>query len=113
MSPKKLIAIRDPYGIKPLVIGKRKDAYIFASESAAIKAVGGTLIRDVLPGEIITVTSDGIFYDRLLELKKEAHCIFEYIYFARNDSVIDQISVHDARVNAGRALARKNRRQHP
>ena len=109
MSPKKLIAIRDPYGIKPLVIGKRKDAYIFASESAAIKAVGGTLIRDVLPGEIITVTSDGIFYDRLLELKKEAHCIFEYIYFARNDSVIDQISVHDARVNAGRALARKNK----
>lgn len=109
MSPRKLIAIRDPYGIKPLVMGKRKDAYIFASESAAIKAVGGTLIRDVLPGEIITVTGEGIFYDRLSDMKKEAHCIFEYIYFARNDSVIDQISVHDARVNAGRALARKNK----
>ena len=109
MSPRKLIAIRDPYGIKPLVMGKRKDAYIFASESAAIKAVGGTLIRDVLPGEIITVTGEGIFYDRLSDMKKEAHCIFEYIYFARNDSVIDQIFVHDARVNAGRALARKNK----
>ena len=108
MSPRKLIAIRDAYGIKPLVFGKKGDTYIFASESAAIKSVGGKLIRDVEPGEIITITKNGIKSEHLPGQKKRAHCIFEYIYFARNDSVIDGISVHEARIRAGRALARKN-----
>ena len=70
MSPRKLIAIRDPYGLKPLVIGRKGDAYIFASESAAIKSVGGTLIRDVEPGEILTLTKDGIKSDYLPKQEK-------------------------------------------
>ena len=107
-SPRKLIALRDPYGIKPLVLGKRKDSYIIASESAAILSVGGKLIRDVKPGEIITISKDGLQSDFLEETKQKAHCIFEYIYFARNDSVIDGISVHEARVRAGRALAKND-----
>ena len=106
MSPRKLIGFRDPYGLKPLILGKKEDAYIFASESAAILSVGGEVIRDVLPGEIITIKKDGIHSDTTLCKKKAAHCIFEYIYFARNDSVIDGISVYDARFRAGQALAK-------
>lgn len=109
MSPKKLIAVRDPFGIKPLVIGKRDDTYIAASESAAIRAVGGEVIRDVEAGEIISVTSDGIVSDRSLCGGKTAHCVFEYIYFARNDSVIDGIEVREARFRAGRSLAAKDK----
>ena len=108
MSPRKLTAVRDPYGLKPLVMGKKGDAWIFASESAAITGCGGELLRDVKPGEMITVTSDGIVYDSLPEVPRKAHCVFEYIYFARTDSVIDGISVNDARMRAGRALARRH-----
>ena len=108
MSPRKLVGVRDPYGIKPLVLGKRNNAYILASESSAIKSVGGELVRDIKPGEIITVTGDEIISDESLCGKKRAHCIFEYIYFARNDSIIDGIEVHDARFKAGQALARKS-----
>ncbi len=109
MSPRKLVAIRDPLGIKPLVIGKRDGAYIFASESSAITTVGGELIRDVRPGEILTVTSGGVFSDESLCVRTRAHCIFEYIYFARNDSVIDGIEVRQSRYNAGKALARADK----
>ncbi len=104
MSPRKLIAVRDPFGIKPLVLGKREDTYILASESAAISAVGGTLLRDVRPGEILTVTEGGIDSDLSMCRNTEAHCIFEYIYFARSDSVIDGIEVRQARFRAGEAL---------
>ena len=108
MSPRKLLAVRDPFGIKPLVLGKRGSAYIFASESAAITAIGGEMIRDVKPGEVISVTSEGIKSDESLCGKTQAHCIFEYIYFARSDSVIDGIEVAEARRRAGMALARLN-----
>lgn len=108
MSPRKLIAMRDPFGIKPLVLGKKGAAYILASESAAIEATGGELIRDVLPGEVITITREGIQSDRALCQEKKAHCVFEYIYFARPDSVIDGISVYDARFRAGQALAKRD-----
>jgi amidophosphoribosyltransferase len=108
MSPRKLVAVRDPFGIKPLVIGKRDKTYIIASESTAIDAVGGELIRDVKPGEIITVTEEGILSNETLCQEKKAHCVFEYIYFARTDSVIDGILVHEARIRAGRALAESN-----
>jgi amidophosphoribosyltransferase len=108
MSPRKLVAVRDPFGIKPLVIGKRDNAYILASESTAIDAAGGELIRDVKPGEIITVTEEGITSDLSLCQEKRAHCVFEYIYFARTDSVIDGILVHEARIRAGQALAKRN-----
>ena len=106
MSPRKLVAIRDPLGIKPLVMGRRNGAYIFASESSAITTVGGELIRDVRPGEIITVTPNGVVSDESLCANKKAHCIFEYIYFARDDSIIDGIEVGDARRKSGIALAR-------
>ena len=106
MSPRKLVAVRDPLGIKPLVIGRKDGAYIFASESSAITTVGGELLRDVRPGEIITVTPDGLVSDELLCANKQAHCIFEYIYFARDDSIIDGIEVREARRKSGIALAR-------
>lgn len=109
MSPRKLVAIRDPYGIKPLILGKRDDTYIIASESAAISSVGGEVIRDIEPGELVSVTSEGVNSDKSLCTGKRAHCIFEYIYFARNDSVIDGVEVHASRINAGRALAQRDK----
>ncbi len=109
MSPRKLMGVRDPYGFRPLVIGKRGSAYIFASESCALDTVNAEYVRDVEPGEIVTVTSDGRLLSdrsRCIDKKKHGHCIFEYIYFARPDSVIDNVSVYDARIKAGRFLFR-------
>ena len=85
MSPRKLIGARDPYGFKPLCIGKRDNAYVLASESCALDTIGAEFIRDVNPGEIVTITKDGIQSDCDLCLPKEktARCIFEYIYFAK------------------------------
>lgn len=107
MSPKKLVGVRDPYGLKPLCIGKKDDSYVLASESAALSAVDAKIVRDVLPGEIITITENGISSNMALKKDKCAHCIFEYIYFARLDSVIDGVSVYDARIRGGRALAKR------
>ena len=108
MSPRKLIAARDPYGLKPLVMGVLGQNIVFASETCALDAVGAELVRDVLPGEIVIVDGDGI-RSRQTTAKREAKCVFEYIYFARADSVMDGISVYEARIRAGRLLAR----QHP
>ena len=84
-SPRKMIGARDPFGLKPLCIGKRDNTYFLASESCAIAAVDAEFIRDVEPGEIVTITREGIASDRSMELPAEKHarCIFEYIYFAR------------------------------
>lgn len=106
MSPRKLIAVRDPYGLKPLCLGKRGNAYIIASETCALGAVGAEFVRDIRPGEILTITRDGIHSRQFDEGKKRAHCIFEYIYFARLDSVIDGVNVYDARIRGGRILAK-------
>ncbi len=107
MSPRKLIGARDPYGFKPLCIGKRDNAYVLASESCALDTIGAEFIRDVNPGEIVTITKDGIQSDCDLCLPKEktARCIFEYIYFARPDSEIDGVGVYHSRIQAGRYLA--------
>ena len=107
MSPRKLIGARDPFGFKPLCIGKRDNAYIIASETCALDTVGAEYVRDVLPGEIVTITPDGIQSDTSLCLPKEqeARCIFEYIYFARPDSHFDGVSVYGSRIKAGRFLA--------
>ena len=108
MSPRKLIGARDPYGFKPLVIGRRENCYILASETCALDTVGATFIRDVEPGEIVKISPEfGIQSDKSMCIPKEKHarCIFEYIYFARPDSTIDNISVYDARIAAGRFLA--------
>ncbi len=106
MSPRKLIAVRDPYGLKPLCLGKRGNAYIIASETCALGAVGAEFVRDICPGEILTITRDGIHSRQFEEGKKRAHCIFEYIYFARLDSVLDGVNVYDARIRGGRILAK-------
>ncbi|MDO5425874.1 MAG: amidophosphoribosyltransferase [Eubacteriales bacterium] len=107
MSPRKLMGARDPYGFKPLCIGKRDNAYILTSETCALDTIGAEFVRDVLPGEIVTITADGIHSDTSMCLPKEetARCIFEYIYFARPDSRIDGVSVYHSRIQAGRFLA--------
>jgi amidophosphoribosyltransferase len=106
MSPRKLIGARDPLGFKPLCIGKRDNAFFFSSETCALDAVGAEFVRDVLPGEIVTITPEGIRSNLSMQTEKTARCIFEYIYFARPDSRIDGISVYNSRINAGRLLAR-------
>ena len=108
MSPRKLVGARDPYGFKPLCIGKRDNAYILASETCALDTIGAEYVRDVLPGEIVTITPEGGIQSDLslaLPKEKEARCIFEYIYFARPDSHIDGVSVYASRIKAGRFLA--------
>lgn len=107
MSPQKLICARDPYGFRPLYYGQTPDGtYIVASESCAIKAVGGEVIRDVEPGEILVFSKHGaVSRKEHCNQKEKRLCIFEYIYFARPDSVIDGISVHASRVLAGKILA--------
>lgn len=107
MSPKKLIAARDPQGFRPLCIGKTESGgYIFASESCAIDSVGATFVRDVEPGEIVVADRDGL---RSIKThcgrENTSLCVFEYVYLARPDSVIDGSSVHAARKRAGEFLA--------
>ena len=107
-SPRKLIGARDPYGFKPLCIGKRDNSYIITSETCALDTIGATFVRDVLPGEVVTISPEkGIESDMTMALpkEKEARCIFEYIYFARPDSHIDGVSVYASRIKAGKFLA--------
>lgn len=107
MSPQKLICARDPHGFRPLCYGKTSDGiYIVASESCAIKAVGAEFVRDVEPGEILIFSKNGVESRKEHCGKKEkCFCVFEYIYFARPDSVIDGVSVHHSRIKAGEILA--------
>ncbi len=111
MSPQKLICARDPYGFRPLCYGKTADnMYVVASESAALKAVGANFIRDVNPGEILVFDGESVISrTEHCGTREKKLCAFEYIYFARSDSVMDGISVHSARFRAGEILAR----QHP
>ena len=109
MSPRKLIAARDPHGFRPLCIGQLNNTIVFASETCALAAVGAKFVRDVLPGEIIVVDENGMHSITTLctEKAKKSLCVFEYIYFARTDSVIDEISDYESRKAAGRILARE------
>ena len=104
-SPRKLIGARDPYGFRPLVIGKRDNSYILASETCALDAVDAEYVRDVKPGEIVMLDADGIQSDETLCHTTPAKCIFEYIYFARPDSYLDGVSVYNSRIMAGKILA--------
>lgn len=107
MSPRKLIGVRDPFGFRPLCIGKRENTYILASESCALDTIGATFVRDVEPGEMVCISRDkGIESHRDMMQDKQGRCIFEYIYFARPDSVIDGMSVYNSRIIAGRCLAK-------
>ena len=110
MSPQKLICARDPYGFRPLCYGQTPDGtYVIASESCAIEAVGARFIRDVEPGEILVFSRNGIESRKDHCGRKDRHlCIFEYIYFARPDSVIDGVPVHESRIKAGRILAQEH-----
>lgn len=110
MSPSKLIAARDPHGFRPLCYGKTDDGcYVVASESCALEAVQATFIRDVEPGEIVVFAQDGVRFLRgHCGEKPQRSCIFEYIYFARPDSVIDGVGVHEARMRAGACLAKRH-----
>lgn len=107
ISPRKMIGARDPFGLKPLCIGKRDNTYFLASESCALAAIDAEFVRDVEPGEIVSITKDGISSDMSMAIDpaKQARCIFEYIYFARMDSTLDGVNVYHARMTAGRALA--------
>ncbi len=107
MSSRKLICARDPHGFRPLCYGKTPDgSYVIASESCALSAVGAEFVRDVEPGEMIVFSREGVKSRREhCGSAEKRFCVFEYIYFARPDSVIDGVSVHSARLRAGEALA--------
>lgn len=106
MSPTKLIAARDPHGFRPLCMGELDGATVFASESCALDAIGAAFVRDVEPGEVIVADQKGVRSLHCAEKCKETSlCVFEFIYFARPDSVIDGSSVHTARLRAGSFLA--------
>ncbi len=107
MSPNKLIAVRDPQGFRPLCIGKLDDEYIFCSESCALDSIGATFVRDVKPGEIVIADENGLRSIMDNCSQKTSFCVFEYIYFARPDSVINGASIHLVRQKAGAILAQK------
>ncbi len=106
-SPKKLIGVRDPHGFKPLCLGKKDKAYILSSETCALDIIGAKFIRDIEPGEIVTISDGQVFSNKsnCICEEKRRRCIFEYIYFAREDSYIDNISVYNARLKSGKFLA--------
>lgn len=107
MTEERLIGVRDPMGIRPLCLGKLKDGYVLASETAALDTIGAELIRDIEPGEIIVIDKAGIRSITGAHSPRRAHCIFEYIYFARPDSTLDGINVYQARRELGRQMARE------
>lgn len=108
MTQKCLIGIRDPWGLRPLSIGKLYNSYILTSETCALDAVGAEFVRDVEPGEIVFIENGEIRSVKAITDKPHRLCIFEHIYFARPDSYIDGASVYRARIEAGRTLAREH-----
>ena len=105
MSPSKMIAVRDPYGFRPLCMGSLGGDIVFASESCALDSIGAEFVRDIEPGEIVFVDKDGPHSIKTHCGKQSGMCVFEFIYFARPDSIIDGASVHTARQRAGSFLA--------
>lgn len=108
MTPNKLIAARDPLGMRPLVMGENKGAYMFSSESCAFDSIGIKLIRDIDPGEIVVVNKEGIKSIQTQEYRYSAMCSFEYIYFARPDSVMEGLEIYKARFRAGEVLFKEH-----
>jgi amidophosphoribosyltransferase len=109
LTDEALVGARDPNGIRPLCLGQLKSGWILASESCAIDAVGGKFVRDIEPGEIVIIMKGRVITHTLREKTRRAVCSFEYIYFARPDSVIDRLSVYDARVRAGEIQGEESR----
>ncbi len=107
MTPKRMVVARDPHGFRPLAIGKKGDAWVFASETCALDSINAEFVRDVEPGEIVVADKSGLQTYTELCGEEASLCVFEYIYFARPDSIIDGASVHRARLNAGKFLAQE------
>ena len=107
MTKDTLIGLRDPHGVRPLCLGKLDNAYILASESCAFSSIGARFIRDIAPGEMVIIDSDGVSSSYLPKVEHQAVCAFEYIYFARPDSNIDGLNVHLSRKAMGRQLAKQ------
>jgi len=108
MTNDKLIGVRDKHGLKPLVLGSLGKGYVLASESCALDTIGASFIRDVKPGEIVIIDEGGVRSIMARTKEEPTFCIFEYIYFARPDSILDGISVYHAREAAGRMLAKEH-----
>lgn len=107
MTDDMLVGVRDPKGIRPLVVGKLDDAYILASETCALDIIGAEFIRDVEAGEMVVIRKNGIESIRVFPKQQQRFCIFEYIYFARPDSIVDGKHVYEARKNIGKELAKE------
>jgi len=108
ITPKRLVGMRDPLGIRPLCLGRIGNSYVLASESCALDAVGARFVRDVDPGEIVLIDHEGNIESHHT-VGEGCHklCIFEHVYFARPDSIVDGVCAHNARVEAGKILARE------
>ena len=107
MSSRKLIAVRDPYGFRPLCMGLLDGNYIFSSESCALDIIGAEFVRDIKPGEVVTLYKNEISSKNFRTTEKDGLCIFEYVYFSRPDSIVDGLSVHEFRKEAGKYLSRQ------
>ncbi len=107
LTPRCLIGVRDPHGIRPLCLGRIDGAYVLSSETCGLDTVGAELVREVAPGEMVVISDAGIRTEKLPGVGPEALCIFEYIYFARPDSDLRGINVHAVRKRLGRILARR------
>ncbi len=108
LTSKKLIGVRDPYGVRPLVMGLLDGSYIFASETCALDIIGADYVRDVKPGEMVVVTKDGVETHFPFKPQQHRFCVFEYIYFARPDSTLEGRNVYEARKNIGAMLAQES-----
>ncbi len=106
LTADKLIAVRDPHGFRPLVLGRRRDAWIVASETSAIEFVQGEVVREIEPGEMVIIDADGIESIKPFPRKERRACIFEYVYFARPDTTLFGHGVYETRIRAGEILAR-------
>ena len=108
LTNKKLIGVRDPYGIRPLVLGKLEKSYVLASETCALDIIGATFVREIENSEIVVITSAGVESIKPFPKIKARPCIFEYIYFARPDSIMSGKSVYEFRKNFGEQLAKES-----
>nr|WP_199899433.1 amidophosphoribosyltransferase [Sneathiella glossodoripedis] len=108
LTSKKMVGMRDPHGVRPLVLGKLDNAYILASETCALDIIGAEFIRDVAPGEVIVIDENGMSSSHPFTPPAPRFCIFEHIYFARPDSVLENRSVYEVRKDIGRQLAIEN-----
>ena len=107
LTPTKLIAVRDPHGFRPLALGRLGDAYVVCSETCAMDLIGATYERDIEPGEVLVIGSEGMRSYKPFPPTRSAHCVFEHVYFARPDSYVFGRSVNEVRTNLGRLLARE------